>query len=431
VSPSQAERDRLDRLAGSGKGWGGGLPLPLLFDAIFAELMDEGSATTARLTDITRDKLEFKAQQIITNQAMGGERASTPDWESFTLDVLEQMASQGLTEFYGGTWIKGMTFQAGEELTVIPADKQAGRPAYCATARPKAEREALSQDSKIESVIAAAAGDLHPSGKGARPVSRRHLDEVREADRSFAGAARVPVMVDQHGRILDGRHRLEADPRWPTAAVTVEDDVQALAIAYALNSTQEKWPKELRERYERIILSAGDASERRKERIRKALLDNPTLTHSAIATRLGMTTGSSQQVTDGCAALILEGRISECGHLYEESGKKARGPKPAPKSRPATKSDDPDLRNDVRNKLESGEPVVAKEVAAKHGISPDTAENAIRAEKARQEGIQEGRAASPSVNSSLSTYPGESAPSHHHEDSGKRICKHCGEIYLP
>ena len=44
-----------------------------------------------------------------------------------------------------------------------------------------------------------------------------------------------PVITDQHGRILDGKHRRAADPRWFELRLEVPDDVTALAIARATN----------------------------------------------------------------------------------------------------------------------------------------------------------------------------------------------------
>ena len=44
-----------------------------------------------------------------------------------------------------------------------------------------------------------------------------------------------PVITDQHGRVLDGKHRRAADPRWPELRLEVPDDVTALAIARAAN----------------------------------------------------------------------------------------------------------------------------------------------------------------------------------------------------
>ena len=44
-----------------------------------------------------------------------------------------------------------------------------------------------------------------------------------------------PVLTDQHGRILDGKHRRQADPRWFELRLEVPDDVTALAIARATN----------------------------------------------------------------------------------------------------------------------------------------------------------------------------------------------------
>lgn len=44
-----------------------------------------------------------------------------------------------------------------------------------------------------------------------------------------------PVLTDQDGRVLDGRHRRAADPRWFELRVEVPDEAAALAITRITN----------------------------------------------------------------------------------------------------------------------------------------------------------------------------------------------------
>lgn len=44
-----------------------------------------------------------------------------------------------------------------------------------------------------------------------------------------------PVITDQHGRILDGKHRRAADPNWFELQLEVPDDVTALAVTRITN----------------------------------------------------------------------------------------------------------------------------------------------------------------------------------------------------
>lgn len=45
-----------------------------------------------------------------------------------------------------------------------------------------------------------------------------------------------PVLTDQDSRVLDGRHRLEADPTWPRRELpTVVDDIGALQVLVRAN----------------------------------------------------------------------------------------------------------------------------------------------------------------------------------------------------
>ena len=77
--PSRDETERrLDRLAGSGQGSGGGLPLPDLFSALLNEVLDSAPVTTKRMTEIASSVLSFKEQAVF---------ATWPSWDALTADV--------------------------------------------------------------------------------------------------------------------------------------------------------------------------------------------------------------------------------------------------------------------------------------------------------------------------------------------------------
>src|SRR5712692_7575808 len=133
---SRVDNERLDRLASEVRR-GGGLPLPLLFGALLEDLLDNGPASSGRLTKITSDVLAAKTAKLAETW-----RGS---WEWLTDDAMQQLRSRGLAEVNGdGLWHLGDKFEPGKRLEVIP--KRAGlNAADHVTVWDKAEREARSQ----------------------------------------------------------------------------------------------------------------------------------------------------------------------------------------------------------------------------------------------------------------------------------------------
>lgn len=82
----------------------------------------------------------------------------------------------------------------------------------------------------------------------------------------------VPVVVDQHGRILDGHHRAQIATdlgiKFPTEIREVADDAEALSIAFALNVHRRHLTREQRrEMLAASIKAAPDKSDREHARI--------------------------------------------------------------------------------------------------------------------------------------------------------------------
>src|SRR5580700_6085778 len=113
-APSRGEKERLDRLAGSGKGSGGALPLPDLFSSVLNEVLDSAPVSSVRMTEITSSVLGFKTEQV---------RATWATWEALAADVLAQMESRELIRQEGGGWTAGPGLVTGQRLEVIPARK--------------------------------------------------------------------------------------------------------------------------------------------------------------------------------------------------------------------------------------------------------------------------------------------------------------------
>src|ERR1700733_8539269 len=131
--PSRDETERrLDRLAGSGQGSGGGLPLPDLFSALLNEVLDSGPVTTGRMTEIASSVLSFKQQAVF---------ATWPSWEALTKDVTAQIESRGIITREDAGWPAGPNLLTGRRLEIIPARPGKGSKPDGVTVWTRAERE--------------------------------------------------------------------------------------------------------------------------------------------------------------------------------------------------------------------------------------------------------------------------------------------------
>jgi hypothetical protein len=294
--------ERLNRLAGGGGG-GGGLPLPHLFSVILEELLDNGGATTARITEIAQEAMRFKTETVLM---------TWPSFDALAADVLAQMEDRQVVLQDGDAWRLGPAFRIREFTEIIPPRKGSRRDGT--TVWPRDEREARSrasflehEDNAAEYAIAALARDLEPGRPGIRPVDEDHAARIRESVPDVGQL--YPVLEDQHGRILDGKHRRAADPGWYPRKVTVRDDAHAVAIARWANSGT-PLPPAVERRIEESVLGAKTAQERQRERIRQALLDNPELSHNKIAKQVGVT----HRTVDVVCAEVATGSNFSCTH---------------------------------------------------------------------------------------------------------------------
>lgn len=294
-------------------GSGGGLPLPDLFSAILNELLDHESASDERMTEITSSVLSFKTEQVFY---------TWPTWQALTDDVLAQMESRSLIQRENGFWVRSSNLVTGQMLEIIPARKSKGSKPDGVIVWPKDERNARSKAAHKVAEIAALAGSLRPDNPGLRPVDKKRAQQIHQTVPEVGHL--YPVLVDQYGRILDGKHRKAADPDWPAIEVQVDSDEMALAIALWANSGKEL-PAGVRGTIEAVVLEEKAAREKRQEEIRTALLENPQLSHYAIAKRLGGV--QPQEITKACRSLISQGETIECQHRLTESGKQAVAPR--------------------------------------------------------------------------------------------------------
>ena len=164
--------------------------------------------------------------------------------------------------------------------------------------------------------VTSLAASLRESGPGLRPLTAEHVEALAQSMRDFGYRPEFPILVDQHERILDGRHRQAAARKAgvaepiPTRKVTVSSDEEAVGLAILVN-IQRGWTQAERTRIDRTLQAAGLTMEgfgrvlgtaAKRELVKTALLEHPEMSHRKIAERLGV---SHQFVDSVCATKWL------------------------------------------------------------------------------------------------------------------------------
>jgi len=332
------KRQRLDRLAGDGSSVVG-IDLAALFRVILNQIQDAPEGAK-------RDHLTESARIEVSNHArieyIYGSNGADP-WVALIEDALAQLESTGFAERgEDGRWRPTPKLVTDKRLVVIP--RRVGKHSSVGVVlySPKdRERRGVAEQQRME--VTSLAARMREDGPGLRPVAgdkegRSHLDALEQSMRDFGWRPEFPVIVDQHGRILDGRHRREAAKRAgvsepPPKRIRVASDEEAVGFAILVN-LQRGWTPAERNRINHDLKAAGLTVENfgrqlgtaaKRELIKTALLENPKLSHNAIAKRLGI---SYPTVDKACADLIVNFTINECSHRLTEDGKQAPGPKP-------------------------------------------------------------------------------------------------------
>ena len=315
----QADHKRLDRLAGDGSGEVG-IDLASLFRVILTQLQDSPDAIPA-------DALTRPVQGAVSNHArvehVYGVNGGDP-WPILIGDALSQLESQKLAVRDDGGWRTGPEFTTGKRLVVVPARKGKHKPTG-ALIHAAAEREALGEAEKQRMEITSLGASLREDGPGLRPINPEHVETLAQSMRDSGYRPEFPVLVDKHGRILDGRHRLAAsrkaglgDP--PVRVIPFASDEDAVGFALLVN-LQRGWTKAERNHINSVLRSAGmnmetyvrqlrDDRAATREKITAALLDHPNLSHRKIAESLGVSTTTVGKVCEEVSNVDT----SSCAH---------------------------------------------------------------------------------------------------------------------
>lgn len=251
MTPTALAKARVSRLTGRGRtdDRGGGLPLINLFEPILRTLLDAGeepqpvevltSAVRAGFIGRKEDRLE---------EIYG---LSDP-WAALMDDALGQLEHMELIVADGDRWKCGPKFKVDVPLLAIRAG--AGQPSSRILVQSEAARKASAGD-EVSMYITELASRLAVTPDirdgGIREVNDERVDELVASMEAF-GFREEPVFLvlkDQHGRILDGRHRIAAaeklgidwDNKRHVANVRVDSDREALALTWAANVGQASW----------------------------------------------------------------------------------------------------------------------------------------------------------------------------------------------
>ncbi len=304
-SRREHEGERLGRLAGTGEGSGGGLPLPDLFSAILNELLDNGPTSSEHLTGISASTLQYKSNNVMTT--WGSFKAP---WDALTKDALEQLASREIvSQDDDGLWCLDGKFAAGVPLVIIPAGK--GRKADSVTVWPKDEREM--RNSAAHAIRLFNEYDAAAVHRGHRRVTPGRKELILESMRLLGDLREYfPVLEDEQGNVVDGHHRREIDPSWPARQDRVPMD-KRLAVSIAANRTNawtsDDW-KGLRERVE----ATQNKTDATRTLIGLALREDASRSNRAIAELVG---ASHPTVAEVRQDLENFSKLEERIHRYE------------------------------------------------------------------------------------------------------------------
>jgi ParB-like nuclease domain len=270
------QTDRIDRLVGNGVDEsGGGLQLPSLLSAILDDLQDNGGKTTIDLVALTSKTLESKRSRVQQIYEVDD------PWDNFTQDVLDQLEYKQIIRRDNDVWQLGEKFVLGKPMQVI---RRKGGADITVTVYSAEEREARGRDEVARMEATSLAAELHEDRPGLRSLDQKHVNALAERMRTLGYLEHHPILIDQHGRILDGRHRLAAAKLADVVAnrqvVKVSSDGEALEWAWLANENRpgnRPWSAHDRKKWTRKLQVAGVMNEAgnvvSKRAVRRAMIE--------------------------------------------------------------------------------------------------------------------------------------------------------------
>jgi hypothetical protein len=368
--PSRDETERrLDRLAGSGQGSGGGLPLPDLFSALLNEVLDSSPVTTERMTEIASSVLNFKEQAVF---------ATWPSWQALTADVLAQIESRGILDREDSGWTVGPNLVTGRRLEIIPARPGKGSKPDGVTVWTRAEREQRS--SAHHAIRTFGELDAEIAQRGSRRVTTARKELIFESIRQLGDLRDFfPVLLDEQGNVVDGRHRREIDPDWPASRMRVPAE-QRVAAAAAANRTNAWSERDWKTLLEKVTETTGRKTEAVRTLIRLALLEDASRSDREIGRLVGCS-----QTTVGQVRRDLE-ETDQIGQFDRKGGRGITTGTPNNHSDRWVREETVEaVTREAQRRLEAGEPTDFRELADRFGVGRPFAQQRIAVAKDRVE----------------------------------------------
>lgn len=368
--PSRDETERrLDRLAGSGQGSGGGLPLPDLFSALLNEILDSAPVTTERMTEIASSVLSFKEQAVF---------ATWPSWEALTEDVLQQIESRSIISREEAGWTTGPNLVTGRRLEIIPARPRKGSKPDGVTVWTRAEREQRS--SAHHAIRTFGELDAEIAQRGSRRVTTARKELIQESIRRLGDLRDYfPVLLDEQGNVVDGRHRREIDPDWPASRMRVPAD-QRVAAAAAANRTNAWSERDWKTLLDKVTETTGRKTEAVRTLIGLALREDASRSDREIGRLVGC---------DHKTVTAVRRELEETGEIPQFEAKGGRGVTAGTPSGHSDRWVPEDtveaITQEAQRRLEAGEPTDFRELAKRFGVGGPFAQQRIAVAKDRVE----------------------------------------------
>ena len=360
---------RLNRLAGSGRGSGGGLPLPALFAAMLNEVLDNAPVGTERMTKIASSVLGFKQQAVF---------ATWPTWEALTADVLAQMESRKVVQREGESWVKGPRLVTGQRIEIIPARPDVGSKSDGVTVWTKDVREARS--SADHAIRTFGEFDAEVTQRGNRRVTTARKELILESMRQLGDLRDYfPVLLDEQGNVVDGRHRREIDPDWPASRTRVPAE-KRLAVAAAANRTNGWSEKDWKALLDRTTETTSKKTEAVRTLTRLALLEDASRSNATIARLVG----SSDHTVANVRTELEE--TSQIARLEAKGGRGVTtGIQNSHSDRWVPDNTAEVITQEAQRRLEAGEPTDFRGLARQHGVGEAFVQQRIAVAKDRIE----------------------------------------------
>ena len=317
------KQDRRIRLFGKDQTndrYGGGMPIPSMVSQMLDHLQDSGPTPIADLVEMVerrhhkRERLEYVYHK--------GHKLEGDAYALFIDDVIAELESAKLAARQGDRLTLGPAFKLGERLRLPEG--------MSTIVYEKSAREIIGRASLHELDIKALANELRPEGRGLRPLNPDNVERLVKSMEAFGFMDGHPVLKDQEGRILSGRHRIEAAGKvgipYQDQVIRVASDREALAIAFTANLSGE-FSKAERRHIAKLLSAAGIDIEDFAEvigepakhvLIQAELLKNASQSDNKIAKQVGT---SNNTVADVRAKLETTLQIAKLSHRTGADGR--------------------------------------------------------------------------------------------------------------